>query len=582
VPEPLLRPASRPPRAVLDQRVSTGGPPLELSKIMRSAGEVGFAWDIGRDALAWDGHAVALLGVTAPADIATGAAFQLKITPEGLTERAAALVRAAAGSSGEASYRVSYAFQPNGRSAATRIILEELGICTVGPTGTPTQVRGVIRVITQRHEQEERLRFRADHDVLTGQLNRSALIDALGIALVRSSEQRQPFAFLLASVNGLNVINETFGFDTGDELLAGTAQVLRQHLRTGDSLGRYSSNKFGLIVNNCGPGVMRVVADRLMTSIRGSIITTAASRLPTTISIGGVSLPDGGATVPDALAHALQALDGARTKRLDSFVAYEPKGEHQSVKSRNTALANSLISALDENRLTLLLQSMVCAKTGTAAHYECLLRMTTLDGTLISAGEFMPIAEQLGLSRLIDLRTLELAVGMLVRYPRAHLSLNVSGLTSGDNEWLVALHRLTGGNRALTERLTIEITETAAIHDLDQSMIFVDTIKDLGCKAAIDDFGVGYTNFRNLKLLNADLVKIDGAFIKNVCHDKGDQVFVKSMVELARAFGMKTVAEWVGDAETAKFLTEAGIDYLQGYHFGVPTAPELLLGPQAH
>ena len=117
-----------------------------------------------------------------------------------------------------------------------------------------------------------------------------------------------------------------------------------------------------------------------------------------------------------------------------------------------------------------------------------------------------------------------------------------------------------------------------AISDLDQLMVFVDTIKEMGCQAAIDDFGVGYTNFRILKLLKADFVKIDGAFIKNVCNDAGDQVFVKSMVELARAFNMKTVAEWVGDAATARYLTDLGIDYLQGYHFGASQPPEKLLG----
>ena len=229
--------------------------------------------------------------------------------------------------------------------------------------------------------------------------------------------------------------------------------------------------------------------------------------------------------------------------------------------------------------MVLELQPMVSAKTGKPEHYECLLRMITPDGNRVSAGDFMPIAEQLGLSRLIDLRTLELAAGLLNRYPQLHIALNVSGLTSSDNDWLVSLHRLTGGSRQITGRLTIEITETAALHDLDQTMVFVDTIKDLGCKAAIDDFGVGHTNFRNLKLLNADLVKIDGSFVKNVCQDKGDQVFIKSMVELAKVFNMRTVAEWVGDAATAKFLTDAGIDYLQGYHFAEPAPPEVFLGP---
>lgn len=279
-----------------------------------------------------------------------------------------------------------------------------------------------------------------------------------------------------------------------------------------------------------------------------------------------------------AVMAALKALERARGRRVDGFVAFEPRPEEDNVKRLNATLASALINALDENRMSLLLQPLVTASTGLPDHYECLLRMVRSDGTLISAGEFMPIAEQLGIARLLDLRAQELAVDLLKRYPSAKLSLNVSGLTASDNEWIVSLHRLTQGKRQYLQRLTVEITETAAIHDLDQSMIFVDTIKDLGCKVAIDDFGVGYTNFRNLKALNADLVKIDGAFVRNVCHDRGDQVFVRSMVELAKAFGMQTVAEWVGDAETASFLTGAGIDFLQGYHFGEPAPPETVLG----
>jgi EAL domain-containing protein (putative c-di-GMP-specific phosphodiesterase class I) len=134
----------------------------------------------------------------------------------------------------------------------------------------------------------------------------------------------------------------------------------------------------------------------------------------------------------------------------------------------------------------------------------------------------------------------------------------------------VALHRLTGGLRQITERLTIEITETTAIDDMDQSIAFVDTLKEMGCRVAIDDFGAGYTSFKNLKHLAVDMVKIDGAFVKNLTADKTDAIFINTMVQLAQSFGMETVAEWVGDEATAQLLADSGIDYLQGYHFGMP------------
>jgi len=478
-------------------------------------------------------------------------------------------------------YRAVYTFHPEGRSEPRTIVIEEDGRWFAGADGHPALACGIMRIVTGRHQAEQRLRYRGEHDALTGQLNRAAMFERLESAMETARTGKQPVAFMIAAVNGLDVINETFGFEIGDEILAGTARVIRRQLRARDELGRYASNKFGIIVHECGPGVISVVADRLMAALRTTTIATSVSRLPVTLSIGGMSITEPGLKVDTVFANALSALDRARCHRLDSFVAFEPDREDEIARKRNAKLASSLVTALDEDRLRLEVQPIVDAKTGEPEHYECLLRLTERDGSVVSAGEFMPIAEQLGLSRLIDMRTLELATQLLITYPAVKLALNVSGLTSADNEWLVSLHRLTGGNRKITQRLTIEITETAAINDLDQLMVFVDTIKEIGCQASIDDFGVGYTNFRILKLLKADYVKIDGTFIKNVRNDAGDQVFVKSMVELAKAFNMKTVAEWVGDAETARYLSGVGIDYLQGYHFGASAPPEKLLGPGA-
>jgi len=561
-------------------------PPFDVSAIMELAGEAAFSWDFVRDTITWDQHGARLLGVTQIAHISSGAAFQLRIAPESVGLRRKAMISSKADEGSKVRltgtglpYRVQYRFHPRGRADSTTVYIEEHGCWWPGDDGRPAFAQGVIRDITGRYVQEERLRYRGEHDELTGQLNRATLLEALTASIAAGAINRRPCAFLLASVNGLDVVNDTFGFAAGDEMLAQVAKLIKRHLRAGDQMGRTASNKFGIVLNDCGPGIMRIVADRLTAAVRGAAIATSSVKLAATISIGGIGLAEGAMTAEQAMACALHALERARRRKQDGFVAYEPGPEEETARRRNTALANTLVSALDEQRMVLELQPMVSAKTGKPEHYECLLRMITPDGVKVSAGEFMTIAEQLGLARLIDLRTLELAVGLLNRYPDLQIALNVSGLTSSDNDWLVSLHRLTGGSRQITQRLTIEITETAALHDLDQTMVFVDTIKDLGCKAAIDDFGVGYTNFRNLKLLNADLVKIDGAFVKNVCHDKGDQVFIKSMVELAKAFNMKTVAEWVGDAATAQFLTEAGIDYLQGYHFAEPGLPDLFLGP---
>lgn len=578
--EPL--PIDWPARRPLLRSVGESMLDADLGQIMAGVGEVGFAYDPQKDTFAFDSHAVDLLRVEQLGDIVTGTAFQLRIQPGYRELRAKAIVppATAAVAAADAGYCVQYPFNPNVPQANGPIYVEEQAAWRLAPDGRLI-ARGVLRVITNRFLEDLRLRDRGRNDCLTGLLNRATFMERLAEVIEEARLARKPCALLLVSVSGLGNINDTFGIEIGDEVLITVARLLGRLVRRSDVVGRLGSNKFAIILIDSGPGIMRVVADRLMGAVSEATIETSTSKLAASITIGAVCLPEYATTADGAVTAALKALDRARGKRVDAFVSYEPRPEEENVKRRNAMLANALITALDEQRITLEIQPMVAARSRRPDHYECLLRMVREDGGLVSAGEFMPIAEQLGIARLLDLRAQELTVDLLKRYPNAHVSLNVSGLTAADNEWLVSLHRRTQGKRQLLQRLTVEITETAAIHDLEQTIVFVETIKDLGCKVAIDDFGVGYTNFRNLKALNADIVKIDGAFVRNVCHDKGDQVFIRSMVELARAFGMQTVAEWVGDAETAAFLTEAGIDYLQGYYFGAPDAPGRLLGPPA-
>ena len=565
--------------AELTDQIPVEGCALDLVGILSAVQETAYLWDLATDRIEWESNVAEVLDVD-PQIIGTGTDFHFLIAAEHIQRRQEAVTGprpADPMAKNGAHYRVQYRFTPGGRRSETSLWLEDHGRCWFDETGRPVKARGIVRVINERYLEEQRLLYRSDHDELTGQLNRIRLTEALGAVVTRSERTKQSCAFLMASVNNLAVINETFGFDVGDEVIAATARIIRARLRGGDTIGRYSSNKFGIILNECGPAAMRVAAERFMKAIRDAAIKTTACQVSATISVGGVLLPDHARTTHQGLSHALQALDKARSKRHETFIAFEPNAARETTRQRNITIADEVISALDQNRMLIALQPMMTCGAREPGLYECLLRMERPDGVIISAGEFITVAEQLGLSRLIDRRTLELSIEILKKHPNIKLSVNVSGLTASDHEWLVTLHRLTGGRRQLTERLTIEITETAAIHDLDLSINFVDTLKELGCKVAIDDFGAGYTSFRNLKFLGVDMVKIDGSFVKNLMDDKGDRVFVKTFIDLANAFGMETVAEWVGDERTALYLIEAGVTYMQGYHYGKPQlAGELL------
>ena len=574
VTETLPVPMRLDPTLVSDQAgfsIPVEGDSFDLVGILSVVEETAYCWDLATDKMSWESNAGQVLGVRTLNDVETGAGFQFLVAPEHVTRRHDLIAGSKEhGLTAGVAYRVQYRFLPGGRRSDASLWLEDHGRWWPGADGRPTRARGVIRVINERYQEEQRLLYRSDYDELTGQLNRIRLTEAISAVCDRVGASRQPCAVLMVAVNNLALINDTFGFKVGDEVLSATAKVIKGRLRGGDTIGRYSSNKFGIILNDCGPGAMRVAAERFMKAVRDATITTSACQLSVTISVGGVLLPDMARNANDALSRALQALDRAKQKRFDCFMNYEPTPQQDSTRQRNIAIADEVIAALDENRMMLALQPIVSLITGEIKHYECLLRLEQPDGSVTLAGDFITVAEQLGLSRLIDRRTLELAVGLLKKHPELHLTLNVSGYTANNHEWLVALHRLTGGRKALTERLIIEITETAAISDVNQTIAFVDTLKELGCRVAIDDFGAGYTSFKNLKLLNVDMVKIDGAFIRNLATDPHDIVFIRALRDLAATFGMETVAEWVQDDATVAMLKEAGINYMQGFFCGPP------------
>ncbi len=555
--------------------VAVEGEAFDLVGILSEAAETAYLWDIQSDQISWESNARSVLGVRHGRDIETGLEFRFRIASEHIRRRDDAIL-GAGGPQNECSpstglpYRVQFRFIPGGRRGDASIWLEDRGRLWTDANGRPLRARGMIRIVDTNSEAEARNSKQNDHDELTGQLNRVRLTQALTAVVSRAVETRQPVAFLMVSINNLTTINQTFGFDIGDEVIAATARTLKRRLRGGDTIGRYSSNKFGIVLNDCGPGAMRIAADRFLKAVRGEVIETSVCQLAASVSIGGVQIPEQASSLQEAVSHALQALDTARQRRFDCFVGYEPRAGQASLRQRNIRIADEVTSALEQNRMTLMLQPIVDCQTLKVKHYECLLRMDRADGSRISAGDFIPVAEQLGMAHLVDHRTLEMTIDILKRHPGIHLAVNVSGLTPSNHEWLQMLHHLTGGRRSLTERLTVEITETAVITEIDQTIAFIDTLKELGCKVAIDDFGAGYTSFKNLKLLAIDMVKIDGTFIKNLADDPKDLFFIKALRDLASNLGMVTVAEWVQDQATVDILREAGIDLLQGYYCGEP------------
>ena len=427
----------------------------------------------------------------------------------------------------------------------------------------------MVRIISERHERERKLVKLAHFDPLTGEMNRACLTEVLSGVLDETVRFRGSCGFLLVAIDHLGHLNEAYGFDVSEEVIAQVAKRIRARLRGKDHLGRFSGNKFGVVLTTCTPDELAVAADRLLTGMRDETIPTAAGPVAVTVTIGGVTAPRHARTVPEILTRAQDALAAARAKRHGSFAAYRPNVERDALRRDSVRATDEIVAALNERRIALAFEPVVAAGTREVGFYECLMRVHRPDGRIAHANEIIPVAERVGLVRMLDHRVLELVVQELAAAPALHASVNVSPASTIDPDWWAGLGALLRANTSAAERLTIEITETAAIQDVDDARGFVRRVKDLGCRIAIDDFGAGHTSFRNLRKLGVDIVKIDGAFVQNMLKSEDDRAFVQTLIDLSRRLGLKTVAEWVQDEAAARLLSDWGCDFLQGALIGL-------------
>ena len=439
-----------------------------------------------------------------------------------------------------------------------------------GEGGRTERLVGLIRDTTERTREMQRLKYLATRDELTGHLNRNSLREELSMAIDTAKSESRNCAFLVASVDRLAMINDGFGFDAGDEVIVAAGERLARSLRTSDIIGRTAGNKFGVILKNCSEREVSIVAGRLRTAVRGSGIETRAGEVSATCSVGAVWLPGDAATSQEAMLRAENALEQARGNGRDGFRVYEHSAQKESARIRQMAVADEVITALKDNRLKLAYQPLIHAKTRKVMHHEALLRMERISGEIVSAGYFVPAAEQMGIVHLIDRFALETVIAKLKAHRTASLGVNVSGTAAGDPAWLQSFVDHVRHNRDVADRLIVELTETAALHHFEENARFISQLREMGVKVAIDDFGAGYTSFRNLQLLHVDVVKIDGSYIKDLSASPENQVFVRTLVGLAKNFNMRVVAEWVSNDADAFLLQSFGVDYFQGFHFGEP------------
>jgi diguanylate cyclase (GGDEF)-like protein len=542
----------------------------QASTILASLGQAAFVWDIATDLIAWSDNAPLVFLDIPPASLATGAEFSKLIEPA-RSIRSDALGHAppARGDDGVA-YRIEYGVRIS--TSEPVLWVEETGCWFAGPDGRPARAQGIVRIDNERHARDQQLLELSRNDPLTGELNRTHLIAALAEAIEEAARFRTSCAFMLIGIDHLARINDAFGFDVADAVISEVATRIRAHLRGGDVLGRFSGNKFGLILKNCTVDDMNVAAERFLAGIRDQVVPTQSGPVSVTASIGAVSVPRYARSANEAINRAHETLDMAKRRRAGSFSLWRPNVERDAQRRVNIRVTDEIVTALNERRIVMAFEPVVEARSRNAAFYECLIRMERDDGQVLLAPDIVPVAEKLGLIRLVDHRVLELVVAELAASPDVQLSLNISPDTTMDPDWWSSIESLMRAHPGAAERLIVEITETVAIQDVDDLRGFVTRLKNFGSRIAIDDFGAGYTSFRNLRKLGVDIVKIDGAFVQNIARSADDRAFVQTLIDLARRLEIKTVAEWVQDEEAASMLRDWGCDYIQGRLIGLASS----------
>jgi EAL domain-containing protein (putative c-di-GMP-specific phosphodiesterase class I) len=314
-----------------------------------------------------------------------------------------------------------------------------------------------------------------------------------------------------------------------------------------------------------------------MNAARESVIDTPKGAIAASICLGAVTIPDLAENANLAMVRAEAALDAAKRLGKSSWSAFSEKTDPVTMRRRNSQMSDVILTALNDRRVRLAFQPIVSYLGETPTKFECLIRMQGENGKEIPAPEFIPTAERLGLVHLLDRRVLELATNTLSICPDIHLNVNISMETVKDFVWAEGYISHLRSNQELARRITVELTETQIIDAIDSSIEFVSEIKKIGCSFGIDDFGAGYTSFRNLKAMDIDILKIDGSFVTGVSVSRENQLFVRTLLDLARNFGMQSVAEWVDNEADAMLLKGLGVDFLQGYLIGKPeTNPEWL------
>lgn len=433
-----------------------------------------------------------------------------------------------------------------------------------------------IEDITQSKLMHDELRYNTTHDLLTGLLNRREFENLLNGAVQSFKSQGIPYILCYLDLDFFKIINESAGHMAGDSLLQEVANVLQQHMRKTDILARLGGDEFGVLLLNSALTKGKTICQNLIEVINAIRFHSNENVYRIGVSIGMVLFSDPDRSAGQLLSDADIACYAAKSEGRNQIFVFENAKTYSGEYSRNILMVNEIQEAIEHNRLVLYCQKVVSTKPAqsTTQSYEILIRIITEKKKIIDADSFVVIAEQFNLMAIIDRWVLshifECYDKQLAALEGGLFSINISANSLNDPSFLPYLLGLIKKSALPPERLCFEITETAAMSRISKTMEAVSAIQEIGCKIALDDFGVGLSSFSYIKNFSVNIIKIDGSFVKNVVHAEVDKTIVQTMNEMAHRLGMQTVAEYVENQEILKVISEIGVDFLQGHAIGKP------------
>lgn len=434
----------------------------------------------------------------------------------------------------------------------------------------------LINELAERKVVDARLKYLVVHDELTSLLNRQNFERRLRLVLKRNNRLHQNGGLLFIDVDLFSLINELEGFDIGDRLLVEIVAIISKLTRPGDLFARIGSDEFCLFLDNKSITEIMKLAERIRREVYESRLFVGDACYSTSVSIG-VSTQNTRKAVyhpGEMISRARQACLMAKESGRNMVKEFDEKHIKVQERNRDVYWVPLIRKALVEGKFFLVFQPIVNLQSGEISHYEALIRMRGLDNEIISPTDFIPVAERIGLIHRIDLWVVDQAIDFLAELPptmsNISLSINLSSVAFQDSSLLPTIKEKLDLSWIDAKRITFEVTETMAIENVEETRELITKIRALGCKFALDDFGAGFCSFNYLKSFPVDYIKIDGQFIRNLVNDDTDQILVKSMVEIAKKLGKKTIAEYVETPDAIAKLREIGIDFGQGFLFGKP------------